>query len=131
MPSRQHMFYKFTSENVRRILITPKTKFTSSSMWPNYGRVCLFGEENTYYVLTKKHTSLVSMQKPQFMKTVYRYNMFLFTVRYEYIYIYIYIYIYNPIAISLRWVTESILQGLFITYFSNSVKKKRINTEFE
>ena len=24
------MFYKFTSENVRRILITPKTKFTSS-----------------------------------------------------------------------------------------------------
>ena len=30
-------FHKLTSENVRRILITPKTKFTCSSRWSNYG----------------------------------------------------------------------------------------------
>ena len=29
---------EFTSENIRRILITLKAKFTSSSMWSNYGR---------------------------------------------------------------------------------------------
>ena len=32
------LFYKFSSESVRRILISPKTKFTTSSRWPNYGR---------------------------------------------------------------------------------------------
>ena len=38
--ARTLAFYKLTSENVLRILNTPKTKFTSSSRWPNYGRFC-------------------------------------------------------------------------------------------
>ena len=40
LPSNYFWFYKFTSENIRRILITPKTKFDSFSRWPNYGRFC-------------------------------------------------------------------------------------------
>ena len=46
-----YFHYFCTSENVLRILITAKTKFTYFSRWPNYGR------------LAKKHTSLVSVQK--------------------------------------------------------------------
>ena len=34
LPSSYFWFYKFTSENVHHTLITPKTKFTSSSKWP-------------------------------------------------------------------------------------------------
>ena len=33
-------FYKFTSENVRRIFSTPKTKHTSSARWSNSGNFC-------------------------------------------------------------------------------------------
>ena len=41
-PFSYFWFHKFTSENVRRIVITPKTKFISSSRWPNYGRFLSF-----------------------------------------------------------------------------------------
>ena len=63
LPSSSFLFYTFISENVHRILITPKT----SSLLPQggqiYGQFCLSGEKN-YYVLTKKRTGLVSVQKP-------------------------------------------------------------------
>ena len=39
-------------------------------------------------------------------------------------------YVY-PYTNFIKGGTESIMQSLFITYSSNSEKKKRINTEFE
>ena len=58
-------FHKLTSENVRRILITPKTKFTCSSRWSNYGPAFVLE------VLIEKQTSFASVQKPPFLKKVY------------------------------------------------------------
>ena len=46
LPSSYFSFYKFTSENVRRILITTKTKSTSSSRCPNFGQFCLSEEDS-------------------------------------------------------------------------------------
>ena len=40
LPFSYFWFYKFTLENVRCILIPPKTKVTYSSRCPNYGRFC-------------------------------------------------------------------------------------------
>ena len=50
-------FYKFISENLRHISITPKTKFTFSSTWPNCGRL---------FVSIKKDSSVVFAQKLPF-----------------------------------------------------------------
>ena len=53
-------------ENIRHILIAPKIELASSSRWQaNYCRFSLFGDEN-YYILIKKHASLVSVLKPPF-----------------------------------------------------------------
>ena len=51
-------FYKFTFVNVHRILIIPKTKFSYSSMWPNYVPFCPLG----LFVLTKKGLLLPLLQ---------------------------------------------------------------------
>ena len=69
-------FYKFTSENVRRIFSTPKTKHTSSARWSNSGHfcpeVCLFWLKSIRdsFRLKKKNPPFIYEKGPFYMSNL-------------------------------------------------------------